>query len=368
MFKKRKPFKVALDVDDVLFPCIEKALNECQEKYNFNPPLVFEDVNGWLPLGNQYDVMLDCFKDLNFFDTQKPYPGAQEFVKELVQIADVYILTAVPVLAMGVRASKLLKYFPEIPADHIIMTSSKDVVEMDLILDDGSHNILSTRAKHPVIMRRPWNKDLTGILSVNNYEEFLTLVKEIKNNYEPPKIKKENRSIIALVGVSGSGKKTITEELIKTGKFQRPHSFTDKLNAGNNYIYLSKEEFAKQKEKGLFIESTTYAGYQYGSSKKEIEDILNSGKNVIMPIDMCGAIGLKSEFSNDNVNVITVFVNRKKKDILYSILRKNCSYDEQVMRILSIDAERKNADICDFVINNDGNLKNIINDLLSIIE
>ena len=49
MFKKHKPLTVALDCDDVLFPCIGLAMEIKNKELNFNPPMVLEEITKWSP-------------------------------------------------------------------------------------------------------------------------------------------------------------------------------------------------------------------------------------------------------------------------------------------------------------------------------
>ena len=63
-------------------------------------------------------------------------------------------------------------------------------------------------------------------------------------------------------------------------------------------------------------------------------------------MDICGAMSLKTNFRN----VITVYIKRNKKAILSAILRKNCSLEDKINRIVAIDHEDQTADICDYVI------------------
>ncbi len=298
MFKKQKPLKIALDCDDVLVPCIELAMQIQNKKLKFNPPMTLDEIKCWSPAGVRSDCILDCFSQPSFFKKQKPYDGAQDFVRKLCEKAEVYIMTAVPVCAMGIRAEMINKYFPEISDDHIILTKSKDLVNIDVLLDDAPHNILNSSAAFPVVMKRPWNNNLSGMLSVNTYDEFLILIDTILNRFDEVEVDSSVPNIVAMTGVSGSGKSYIAQKLVETGKFVQPSSYTDRQRRDDNetYNFVTTEEFSKLKKDGEILESTVYAGHNYGSSKKAIEKILESGKNVVIPVDICGAINLKTNF------------------------------------------------------------------------
>lgn len=365
---KNLPFAVALDCDDVLFPCMGKAVDEMNAKLGWD--MTMDEVTSWLPCGGRVDVILECFKDPNFYESQMPYPGAQEFVAKLMEVADVYLLTAVPPMMMGIRANSIKKYFPDIPDDHIILTSSKNLVHIDVLLDDGAHNIFSTPAKYPVLMRRPWNKNITGALAVNNYNEFLSLVEQIKERYFEKPFDKTKPGVIALVGPSGTGKTTIAEKAIELYPdcFEKPKSYTTRpMRSTENedaYNFTDKETFKKLRDSGEIFESTIYSGNYYGSSKSEVAKVLESGKNVIIPLDMCGAIGMKTSFDN----AIIVYVDRHKRDILTALLSRNCSVEDKVNRLISMPAEERNAELCDYIITNDNTIEETVENLLQIVK
>ena len=101
-------------------------------------------------------------------------------------------------------------------------------------------------------------------------------------------------------------------------------------------------------DRNELFESTMYAGHGYGSRLNDVESIISSGKTVLAVMDICGAMSMKTNFPN----VVIVYVRREKRDLLEAILDKKCSNQEKVNRIISIDDEKRNEEICDFVINN----------------
>ena len=80
--------------------------------------------------------------------------------------------------------------------------------------------------------------------------------------------------------------------------------------------------------------------------KSDVEAILNGGDHVLTVMDICGAMALKTHFKN----VITIYIKRDKRALLTSILRKNSSVEDKVNRLLSIEGETKNAQVCDYVV------------------
>lgn len=343
----------ALDVDDLLMECTAYAIRLANEKYHFDPPMTIYEKDRWGKLGTRADSIYPYFSDGEFYRTQPVYEGAKEFVRRLSQMTEVYICTAVPPQFMGIRAQRILEEFPEIPADHIYMGFKKDKIHTDILFDDAMHNILNSGAKYPILMRRPWNQEATGMLAVNNYEEFLKLVEVIAESYsvQAEDHAGEDSSIVVLVGPSGSGKSKIaTRFLGKSDRFEKLVSYTTKdptaVEENEWYNYVSLDTFRSMCDSGEMFQSTMYAGHGYGSRKTDVEQILARGKRVLTTMDICGAMSLKTHFKN----VTTIYIKREKKALMANILRKNSSIEDKVNRLTAIEYEQQNAEICDYVV------------------
>ena len=346
----------ALDVDDLLMECTSYAIRLANEKYKFDPPMTIYEKDRWGKLGTRADSIYPYFSDPEFYRTQPVYEGAKEFVRRLSQMTEVYICTAVPPEHMGIRAQRILEEFPEIPRNHIYMGYSKDRIQTDILFDDAMHNILNSGAKYPILMRRPWNQEATGMLAVNNYDEFLKLVEVIADSYsvQSADARAEDSSIVVFVGPSGSGKSKIaTRFLSRTDKFQKLVSYTTQdptaVEQNKWYNYVSLETFRSMCDSGEMFQSSMYAGHGYGSRKADVEQILAEGKRVLTTMDICGAMSLKTHFKN----VTTIYIKRDKKALMANILRKNSSIEDKVNRLTAIEYEQQNANICDYVVDFD---------------
>lgn len=343
----------ALDVDDLLLECVPYAVRLANEKYKFQPPLTIHEVDRWGRTGTRADVIFEFMDNPDFISSQPPIKGAQEFVKKLSQMTEIFISTAVWPEYMSQRYQRILEVFPEIPRDHILIGSRKDKIDVDILFDDGLHNILNSTATYPILMRRPWNQEATGIMAVNNYDEFLKFVEIIANNYSAKHetLSADSNGIVVLVGPSGSGKNDIARELLsQTDSFQKLISYSTNPSLASDpdgwYKYITEEEFRKLADSGKLCESTTYAHHFYGCRKEDVQEILSSGKNVLTVMDICGAMALKTLFSN----VITIYVKRDRKGLITSILEKDCSTEDKANRLLSISVETRNAQVCDYTV------------------
>ena len=343
----------ALDIDDLLMECVPYAIRLANEKYQFDPPLSIYEVDHWGKLGTRADVIFEFFQDPEFFRNQPAIQGAREFVQKLVTMTEVFVATSIPPEFMGIRAQRIMELFPEIQPDHIYMGARKDKLKVDILFDDGMHNILASNASYPILMRRPWNQEATGVLAVNTYDEFLKLVEVIADSYSlrPERLSLNQPTIAVLVGPSGSGKSKIAGKVLeRTDRFSKLISYTtsDPTAVERNlwYNYVSVEDFRRMCESGEMFQSTMYAGHGYGSRIDDVQQILNGGKHVLTTMDICGAMSLKTHFPN----VITIYIKRDKKALLASVLRKNSSVEDKVNRIVAMESEKRNAQICDYVV------------------
>ena len=248
------------------------------------------------------------------------------------------------------------------------MASRKDKLNVDILFDDGMHNVIKSNAAYPILLRRPWNQSATGMLAVNNYDEFLKLVEVISTSYSTIKDDLKNPSIVALVAPSGSGKGEIAKILLeKEKRFEKLLSYTT-IDPTSNveddwYSYVDKADFFKMVDNNELFQSTMYAGHGFGSKKSDVDSLLKEGKTVLTIMDICGAMSLKTHYKD----VVTVYVKRDKRELLKSILEKNSTNEDKVNRIISIDDERRNEEICDYVVENNGDAEKTAKKILELL-
>lgn len=185
---------------------------------------------------------------------------------------------------------------------------------------------------HPVVMRKPWNSTLTGVMSVNNLSDFLYFV--FYNEVEKKMANKPAADdvIYVLTAPCGSRKSIIADELCARG-FKRPEVFSTKLSP--KYTTISQQKFVEMREAGKFTETSVYGGNYYGI---EI-DSFKPGVKYVLPADMGGAIALKARY-RDRVQI--VYVKANKMDIIKNIIQKGLSIDETALAIVGVEYEEFN--------------------------
>jgi len=104
--------------------------------------------------------------------------------------------------------------------------------------------------------------------------------------------------VIIISGPSGSGKTTLSNRLLSNPLFKRKVvksiSTTTRPKRkgerhGRDYLFLSHRRFLYKRRQGHFLESQKVFDNYYGTPKKNVEDVLRQGKNVLLCIDVKGA-------------------------------------------------------------------------------
>ncbi len=105
--------------------------------------------------------------------------------------------------------------------------------------------------------------------------------------------------LIVLSGPSGAGKGTICQELIRKNKsIHLSISVTTRPPRpgevhGKNYFFISREEFQQLVDNDQLIEWAQVYGNFYGTPKKWVEEKLAAGEDVLLEIDIQGALQIK---------------------------------------------------------------------------
>ncbi len=178
-------------------------------------------------------------------------------------------------------------------------------------------------------------------------------------------------NLIVVSGPSGVGKGSITDIVrAKDEKIAFSVSATtrkprEKEVDGVHYYFMDEEEFIDKIENSEFLEYNKHFNNYYGTLKSEVEKYLSVGKDVILDIEVKGALKLK----RDEVDAIFVFILPPSIEELRNRILKRGSEDEKMMlkRLDRSLMELSHIDYYDYYVIND-DLESASENLLSIIK
>lgn len=113
---------------------------------------------------------------------------------------------------------------------------------------------------------------------------------------------KKQGSLIIISGTTCAGKGSVIDEFLKRNKnLSLSISYTSRdmregEKNGLEYKFISKKEFERKIKDDEFLEYVNYSGNYYGTGKKEIKELLNAGKDVVLEIEVRGAQKVKEMF------------------------------------------------------------------------
>ncbi len=178
-------------------------------------------------------------------------------------------------------------------------------------------------------------------------------------------------SLIVVSAPSGCGKDTIVKEVLTRMKDELHLSVSMTTRAmregeaeGVNYFYVSADEFKSKISSGEILEYTLYGGNYYGTPAGPVKQQLESGKTVILVIEVEGGENVKKLFPE----AVKVFVIPPSFEVLERRLRGRGTDDEETInrRLEIARQELSRASEYDFIIENDV-LEEAIEDLICII-
>lgn len=169
----------------------------------------------------------------------------------------------------------------------------------------------------------------------------------------------EQKGILIVVsGFSGAGKGTIMKRLLERYPERYALSISATTRAprpgeehGREYFFVTREEFEAMIAADALIEHATYVGNYYGTPRAYVEEQLGQGKNVILEIEIQGALKVKAAFPD----TVLLFVTPPSAEELKERLTRRGTEEPAVIeaRLARAEEESRGVEQYDFLVIND---------------
>lgn len=170
--------------------------------------------------------------------------------------------------------------------------------------------------------------------------------------------KMQNKGILMVIsGFSGAGKGTLVKKLLSEyDNYALSISMTTRgpregEQDGREYFFRTKEQFEENIAKNGFIEYAQYCGNYYGTPKAYVEEQMQAGKDVILEIEIQGAMKIKEQFPES----LLLFVTPPSAEELQKRLvgRGTETADVIAQRLARAYEESEGMDAYDYIVVND---------------
>lgn len=182
---------------------------------------------------------------------------------------------------------------------------------------------------------------------------------------------KEKGLLTVVSGFSGAGKGTLMKGLLsKYDNYALSVSMTTRAprpgeENGREYFFITREQFEKNIADGKLIEHAQYVGNYYGTPKDYVFEQLEAGKDVLLEIEIQGALQIKKKFPE----ALLLFVTTKDARTLVNRLKGRGTEEEDVIikRLKRAAEESEGIEEYEYLIVND-DLDTCIEDMNDIIQ
>lgn len=177
--------------------------------------------------------------------------------------------------------------------------------------------------------------------------------------------------LVVISGFSGSGKGTLMKRLMKdydhyalsisaTTRAPRPGE-----QDGREYFFVSKERFLEMIKNNELLEYAQYVDNYYGTPKSYVEQEMANGKDVILEIEMVGALKIKEQYPD----CLLIFITPPSIGELANRLRGRGTETEEVIvkRLAKAATEAEGIEAYDYILIND-DLEKAVEQLNSLIQ
>ena len=174
---------ILVDMDDTIAQLLKAWVSRANEK--FGRQVALEEITDWnvsAPYpGLTREQIYGVTYEPGFWKSIEPMPGAAEALKHFIEEGhSVYVVTATECEHVKAKMEGVLfRYFPFLSWDQVIITSRKQMIRGDVLIDDGIHNLEGGNYKK-ILFTAPYNRDYdaegNGMIRADNWGEIVGII------------------------------------------------------------------------------------------------------------------------------------------------------------------------------------------------
>lgn len=175
---------IGVDIDDVLWDLVGAWLQRHNEITDDN--VKPSDIKSWdiaqyINKGNSNELFY-ILEQSDFWEGVKPIDGSGLVLGQLMNDGyDIYIITATPYKSVEKKINRFLDLFPFIKSDQIIITKHKQMIDVDVLIDNYPEN-LRDASYAKILFDRPHNKSFNegeiGAVRMSNWKDIYEYIVE----------------------------------------------------------------------------------------------------------------------------------------------------------------------------------------------
>ena len=175
---------IGVDFDDILFPTTKVVVDiyNLRHKTNINvSDLVTYKFHDCLD-DSIADELVSYFNEKMLYISLWPLPGSRAVLKALTDIGhEIYIVTATDSKNLVWKEELIEKFFPYIPKKNVIKLHKKELLNVDVLIDDCLDNFINSSAKK-ICFNYPWNQGAEDdlIYRVDSWYDVINIISEIE--------------------------------------------------------------------------------------------------------------------------------------------------------------------------------------------
>lgn len=155
---------------------------------------------------------------------------------------------------------------------------------------------------------------------------------------------KKRGLLVVISGPSGVGKGTVRDKFINNPELNLAYSISmtsrerrETERDGIDYFFVSRERFEEAIKNGELLEWTEFVGNYYGTPAENVETLRNMGKNVLLEIEVEGAMNVKAKCPD----ALTIFIIPPSMEELERRIRGRRTEAEEIVQQRLAKAQRE---------------------------